>query len=736
MRFCSSCGTPLREGVRFCESCGAALAPPAATPPAVHEPAAATEHVPAPVAVLDPPADVGAPVAPAAPRRSRRGLLTGIGAVAAVGVLGTVGWFVYDRIAGPNGGADTPQAAVEQLAAAAEAEDAVTALSLLPPDEVGPLVELYQDVEAKATSTKVAAADDPLAGFDLTVDGVTVTTEDLGDDVAAVTVTGGTVSWTVDPTKMQGPLRLDPSGGDRGATEGSADLVEVTQRATDGAPLRIMTVQRDGAWYVSPMYTLLETWRTSQGLPAPDFTAELALDGTGADSPEAVVQDAAQAVATYDVDGLLDLLSPEEAAAAYQYREAITAALYRDGALAELQSEGGFSYDSLDVVAGDEVDGRVPVTVRSAAGGVTDGDGDYTAWRLDGNCLNWTEPDGDSDGGCLPDLLAEEGLGGDLASGFDSLTLLTQEVDGRWYLSPVATAVADLRTVVSGMDADTVASTLGAPQFGGVDGTLEDGTPVTGEVQGWQGPALYEVAVPAGQVLSTCAEGDVFPYLYAPDGRPLERDAVLATDAGTYRVLVGGQGEGNAASPFTIRAALSSVEEITVPVTVPPVQGGGCGSRLLAFEPTVGEPLLFSTGDESSVQVTTPSGESVWGTAFVPQESGIHYLSVAADAEVEIGTLTEEVLTVGDSVTVDTSGMAPPTVRVFVPAGQDVRIDVTSGYPYAELSTLDGSLVASGDGGFTGTSSLYPPSYESAIYELAVEDLGTTDTVRVTVAAG
>ena len=281
MAYCSECGTNLRDGARFCESCGHAVGAPAAPEPVAvgapvgavsaaagagsfHPPADPTPHYLSPASESY--AAEPAAAAPTGPRKSRRGLVTAIGGVAALGVLGGVGYVVYDQLTGPNGGADSPQAAVLELSAAADAEDAVTALSLLPPGEVGPIVNLYEDVEAKATSTGVAVEDDPFAGFDLHLDGVKVQPEQLGEDVAAVTVTSGTVSWTLDPDQLQGALRVGSDGEVRRATEGSADLVEVTRNATEGAPLRIMTVQRDGEWYVSPMYTLLELWRANQGL--------------------------------------------------------------------------------------------------------------------------------------------------------------------------------------------------------------------------------------------------------------------------------------------------------------------------------------------------------------------------------------------------------------------------------------------------------------------------------------
>lgn len=738
MTFCPSCGARLLEGARFCEHCGSAVQTQAVPVASVPPPSPAPAPVPAAVAVAGPgegpvsPDDAEqsaepagrpawtAPTGPAAPRKSRRGLLTGIGGVAAVGVLGAVGYLVYDRLDGPSGGADSPSAAVLELSAAASAEDPVTALSLLPPGEVGSLVELYGDVEAKATSAGVAAEGKPFAGFDVRLDGVAVETEELGEDVAAVTVTGGTVSWTLDPDQLQGALRIDESGDVRTAGEGAADLVEVTRSAGEGAPLRIMTVQRDGTWYVSPIYSLLELWRVNEGLPAPDFSEEIDLEDTGADSATDAVEQAAQALAAYDVDGFLDLLSPDEAAALYHYRDAVVTALYRDGELAELQSEAQLTVDAVDAEEGEEVDDRVPVTVRSASGSLSTGD-DFFTWTLDRNCLSYTE-DGDADGACLDEILDDSGLGSDLASEFDALTLLTHEVDGRWYLSPLATLVAEARTAVDALDADTVTALLGVPQFGTVDAQLEAGAAVEGSLDGMNDYALYEMDVPAGSVLSTCIEDAGIGGIYGPDGRPVNGSPALATDGGRYRVLVTGANSDS----FSLTPEVSALEELTVPSTVPAAADGTCGERLFAVEATAGEPLLFGTDVGDDVRITTPGGESVRASAFVPTETGRHLLSVAADQEVSVEALGGDVLTVGSSVTGTVSGSESTTMRVFVEAGTEAEITVVGAgavEPYVELFTLDGDYVDNDYPTFANTASVIPWDYPTPqIYELVVQD--------------
>ena len=223
----------------------------------------------------------------------------------------------------------------------------------------------------------------------------------------------------------------------------------------------------------------------------------------------------------------------------------------------------------VDAVEGDEVDGRVPVTVRGASGTLADDSGDFYSWSLQGNCLSYSEG-GDSDGGCLDEVFTDVGLGADLASQIQSATILTQEVDGRWYLSPLATLVASARDVVADLDADDVAGVLGVPQFGGVDGQLADGETAEATLDDPYGTAVFEMDVPAGKVLSACSDSNGW-WIYGPDGTPADGRAVLAADGGRYRVLASGVGE---LTSVSVTPALSDVQTATVPWSFRPVGRG------------------------------------------------------------------------------------------------------------------------------------------------------------------
>ena len=136
---------------------------------------------------------------PGAPAKRRKGLIAlalvavGALAIAAAGVL------VVRAVTGSSGGADSPEAAVADLAGALDAEDPVAALAAMDPDEVEAVGDVYETAAARATELGFAPGEKTLGGVDIGVVGVTYETEDLGDDVARVSLTAGQADLAVDP---------------------------------------------------------------------------------------------------------------------------------------------------------------------------------------------------------------------------------------------------------------------------------------------------------------------------------------------------------------------------------------------------------------------------------------------------------------------------------------------------------------------------------------------------------
>ncbi len=234
----------------------------------------------------------------------------GFGRFLALGVglvfLGGVGVVAVTAFGGAGGGADSPEAAVEALAMALDQEDVIAALEVLAPSEVGTASDLYPRVLDLAVQEGALEDIDWLAGVDFQVTGLETRTEQLHDGVALVELVAGTFSLTIDP-ELADAIFLDGTDTEMSVTvsemrEELAGLVEdqalgedvylefpFSVRAVDS--IFVMTVKRDGGWFVSPFYTGAEYGRQMLDLPPADFSASRENAPSGAGSAGAVVDD-------------------------------------------------------------------------------------------------------------------------------------------------------------------------------------------------------------------------------------------------------------------------------------------------------------------------------------------------------------------------------------------------------------------------------------------------------------
>src|SRR5262249_5211019 len=151
-------------------------------------------------------------------------------------------------------GADSPEAAVRKLADAISHEDPLAAADVIAPDEVSSLHDTLSHAEAKAAELKlVETAGAPLAGIDFNVDGLDLSNTSLGDGVAKATIDGGTFQASTHQAQFSPLLRKALNGTDDNTA--SKDLAHLS----DGElPTFVVAVHRNGNWYVSAAYTVLE----------------------------------------------------------------------------------------------------------------------------------------------------------------------------------------------------------------------------------------------------------------------------------------------------------------------------------------------------------------------------------------------------------------------------------------------------------------------------------------------
>ncbi len=486
------------------------------------------------------PLPVDVPVAPVEttpvhPRRPRSGTVL---VVAGVVALLLVGALVVSALVG-GGGADSPESAVRALADAVSHEDPLAAADVLAPNEVRTLHGTVEAAERRAQELAlVEAAGAPLSGLDLSVENLRLSSENLADGYAKVTILGGTFSARTAKAKfsplMQKALRNSED------SSVSKDLAQLA--SSDELPTFVMVVRQDGRWYVSAFYTLFEYLREYNHWPAADLgSGSRDVATLGADSPDAAVQNAMRALGAGDWQHLIELAPPDEIPA-YDYR----------AGLAQAGADSGRLFTIDDMTTSSQVDGDTAHVALTVAGHT-----DSSTWTLRGACLDTTNTEPDN-----PDHLSVSTCGrqGSMLSFiFDatgngaSATATAVRENGRWFVSGVNTALRVVDNAIGALSRRTLYTMLSVPDQLPPDGVLTLGEPVSVPAgfdaygytfQGHSGERLLGLARNPDDTSATRGFRSVV-RVFAPDGRELPEAAgvtegvplTLPAD-GTYRIVL------------------------------------------------------------------------------------------------------------------------------------------------------------------------------------------------------
>ena len=283
----------------------------------------------------------------------RRGLVLALAAVVLIAVLG----FLAFRFLGGGssaGGAASPSEAVDQLIASINEADPVGFVDVFDPDEIGSLVDaatsateaqgdtvdIQDQLPAEVTELR-DSIDELLGAIDYNLSGpngepVTYTVTPLDDEgrivrvrvdalVMEVTSSAEPEALIASMDNQSVAVRTDVIDGARVEMQDSSSGLELTVDVpgadvfetdfADDVHLDLVTIEKDGAWFISYGYSALESIRGAafSGLPQPDYgRAFNRLDSgdAGAESPEAVVQQLATASESLDYGTLIELVDP------------------------------------------------------------------------------------------------------------------------------------------------------------------------------------------------------------------------------------------------------------------------------------------------------------------------------------------------------------------------------------------------------------------------------------------
>ncbi|MCL2781774.1 MAG: hypothetical protein FWD74_09885, partial [Actinomycetia bacterium] len=272
---------------------------------------------------------LGAPAGgPAKPRHRGRLLVAAAAVVVLIG-----GGATYVAVANPfgssgtsnsSGGASSPNAAAQSLVTSLNKGDYAGMVDDLVPAERDALKLPMQDLanESKQLDPTGANSSSDLSSilklnaqsftFDPTPDKIT-------DNVEVVKLTGGTLTYNMDLSKspaaqqmLQGML---PGSLPAALTSGSVDISQFIKDQNNGEPIRIATQKVGDKWYPSLFYTIADNAANSSGVT--DLGAPV--PANGASSPQDLVTQLLNAVATQDSRRLIELTSPDEMAALHDY---------------------------------------------------------------------------------------------------------------------------------------------------------------------------------------------------------------------------------------------------------------------------------------------------------------------------------------------------------------------------------------------------------------------------------
>jgi hypothetical protein len=656
---------------------------------------------------VGPPPGTGPYPAPpaAAPRRSRKGLVAvALVAVGALAVAGVGFLVVRATTGGSSGGADDPEAAVTTLAEAFEAEDPVAALAVMNPEEVEAVGDLYESAASRAEALGFAPEAKTLAGIDVALTSTTYEVDEVGEGLARVTIGGKadidlTRSSLADRTaavvERAGESDDDEDGYESGRTTLTAD--DFTIDADEGTvePF-VMVVERDGGWYVSPLYTAAQYVVDTQGLSAPEAPTPDA--GAGAGSPEDAVRELLEAAGTLDGEATGDLVAGEGGAAVRAYRGALERWV-TDAAGEDTAAE----VETLETEVAEREEGGSRVVITALEGTVTwteDGEEQVRTVTWDGECLDVAEQSDmeDEEGSSDPTFCLTDGWRG---VGVEELAVVVAEDDG-WRVDPLATVTDYAQAMLPELSEEMVLRGVGYPEVAEPTGEVAIGEPSPVELND-AGFAVVTLQAEAGRPFTVTADAsgaedegtsDIDAFLVGPDGDYQSAYSLVEpTESGEYLLVVGSDAWG----PATVEVNVSAVTR--EPLTLGQNTAGGISrpgdvvEYEVELEADQGYEVTF-TNPALDLMVLDPDGFEVdlaevdeTTSTFDSEVSGTYRLRVdggfdEATGSFRIGIAEVADFVLGNGSTPDATGeIATPGdtqyIDLVVLGGRRVVVDVT-----------------------------------------------------------
>ncbi|MEJ7585480.1 MAG: hypothetical protein WKF43_15690 [Acidimicrobiales bacterium] len=293
---------------------------------------------------------------------------------------------------------------------------------------------------------------DDVAGVDIEVKGLELSSAELGEGVASVRVKGTLASSANDRELPLGDVARDllvdslPSGGYQ---EVAADVEEAINReAVEG--IQLVTLREADGWHVSVWYTIAEYIRLmdERPVPVPNF-GHSSVKPVGAESPEAAVRGLLEVSGDYEK--MVSMATPEESRVLYDYIPVLVLAAeqrpyFGDTKVYDLEMRTEGDGDRRIVsIEGYDIETTFVSTYTTDENSSEATATNTNRFSFDGNCFTYrstyssdepTEKDPYTDKSCRAEALKKgtTALVWDLAT---DVQLTVERHDGRWFVSPV-----------------------------------------------------------------------------------------------------------------------------------------------------------------------------------------------------------------------------------------------------------------------------------------------------------
>ena len=387
------------------------------------------------------PSGPNTPPAPKGPKKRSRKVIILVSVLVVLLAVGLGAFFYVQNLI--RGGASSPQKAADQLIESIETKDMIGVATLVPLEEREPIQRIQEHLADKMDEFGLEAAlekvgeDDELSDEEFSFDGVTIAfegvepeIEEIDESTALIRYTTGEVKVDIDPEATTGTLRSIFDSLDE--MEKTSETVELGELGPDGSPLTLVATERDGRWYISPMYSVAEMVNASESYDrgsVPDAS-------TGSDSPAEAAKAMVEAIPAVASEGSLSPL-----AGTLSIHEGSLLYLYQDMFDDAMSGMGGEEISVSDVrfTEGDKDGNRAIAVVENIK--LENDYGDEIT--LTAECI---KGESDSDSFCLNGSGYTVEPSAQMFGGLQNLSVTTLKENGKWRVSlghTLADAVID-----------------------------------------------------------------------------------------------------------------------------------------------------------------------------------------------------------------------------------------------------------------------------------------------------